>query len=180
MTRLAILSTALGCAIILGRLPLLLVPERAREWIRLFPRSKWAGRVIAAVDYVWVGVLLATTPLGWFDEWKMVLWVLVPIAYALTIEFVDELLAARALGGFALLLATPVLNAAQWHPSDARLVVTVLAYLWVVAGMVLVVSPYWLRKSAAFWIASNQRCRLGALLGMVVGAGLLALGLFVY
>jgi len=55
-------------------------------------------------------------PLQSVRDFKPILWALAPLCYVLTVCFVEELLAARALGGILLLAAAPVLDAARWHP----------------------------------------------------------------
>ena len=53
------------------------------------------------------------------------------------LRFVDEFLAVRALGILCLLAAEPLLDAAFLRPETSRLLVTVLAYLMIVAGLIL-------------------------------------------
>ena len=73
-----------------------------------------------------------------------------------------------------------ILAAARWHPSPARLVVTLLAYSWVVLGLFLLLSPYRFRLAAERLLATRRRCRVcGAVLtGLAVL--LLVLAAFVY
>lgn len=180
MTRLAVLTIVIGAVAAGLRLAAAAWPGRARRLIEAFPRSRVAAGVLTAVDLAAVTAVLYATPLGWFEPWKWLLFVLCPVAVVLVLVFVDELLAPRALGGLLLLLAAPVLGAARWHPSDWRLVMSVLAYAWVALGSALVVSPYLFRRLAARLTTTDSRFRAISLAGVATGLVLVALGLFVY
>ena len=56
------------------------------------------------MDLLWSGKLLYEAPLGRFDQYKPLIYVIVPVSIVLVGVFADELLAPRALGG-ALLTA---------------------------------------------------------------------------
>jgi NhaP-type Na+/H+ or K+/H+ antiporter len=88
---------------------------------------------------------------------------------------VDEFLAVRALGILCLLAAEPLLDAAFFRNEVSRLVVTVLAYLLVIAGIIWVTMPYLLRDQINWSARSNLRWR--CLHGLVVlyGAAILVL-----
>ena len=60
-----------------------------------------------------------------------------PIGFFLVLRFVEEFLAVRALGILFLLAAEPLLEAAFLRYETSRLLVTVFAYLLIVAGLVL-------------------------------------------
>jgi hypothetical protein len=157
-----------------------LAPAQARACIRAFPRNRWAGWVLLAVDLVWSGWLVVKTPLGRFEGLKPLVYVLVPVAFFLIASFMDELLAARALGGLLVLVPAPVLDAARWHGSIWRLVVVVLAYVLAVKGIVLLLSPYQFRRAAALCVRSGAACRGCGVAWALVGAALFVLGLTLY
>ncbi len=168
-------SLGLGVAHLLAGVMLVVAPEVAREGLARFPRHVWMGRLLSAIALGWSAVLVWEMPLGWFDAYKGWLWVGVPLIYLLVIVLLDELLAARALGGLCLLLPAPLLEMARFHPSAWRLFPVVLAYIWVVLGMALVLGPYRFRKWAAVFCSTDGRCRgVGV---VVAGLGVLLLGL---
>ncbi len=170
-------SLGLGVVHLLAGVMLLAVPAVVRAGLVRFPRHVWMGRLLAAVALGWSAVLVGEMPLGWFDAYKGWLWVGVPLIYLLVILLMDELLAARALGGLWLLLPAPLLEVARFHPSAWRLLPVVLAYVWVLMGMALVLAPYRFRKWGAVFYSTDGRCRgLGAAL---LGLGGLFLGLAV-
>lgn len=112
-----------------------------------FPRHRASAILLTLVNVVWVAVLLYHTPLGRFEVLKPLLFVLAPVTFWAVTKYMDELLAPRMLGGLLLLAAVPVLDAARWHESGWRLVLTVLAYLWIVWSIFLVLSPYRFRHT---------------------------------
>ena len=187
MTDLAKIAIGLGGLLILLSLPLLLLPQWAAARLREFPRSVWPGRVLAAIGVAWASYEVMIMPLGWFDSnavilgqlvpYKWSLYIAGPVLYFLIIRFMDELLAPRALGGLLLLVGSPVLEAIRWHSSKLRLVVVLLVYLWVIAGMILMLSPFRFRKALSFWIESDVRRRLLGNLGLALGLAMVAMGL---
>ena len=83
------------------------------------------------MDLVWTFCLMLTMDWGEFYYLRMPMLVALPICFFLTIRFVDEFLAVRALGIFGLLAAAPILDAAFLQPPVSRLLVVVLAYVYV-------------------------------------------------
>src|SRR5258708_20068623 len=84
----------------------------------------------------------------------------IPVLFFLTVIFVDELLAARALGIFAMLIAEPMISAAFLRPELWRLLIVVLAYVWLTLGMFWVGKPYLLRDQITWVTKSILRLRL--------------------
>lgn len=179
------MSALVGIAWILGTLAIgggLLAfgaPERVRRGMEKFPRSVLPGRILLGVDMLWAAWAVNQMHLGGFDAWKVHLYWLAPVLIVVGILFLDELLSVRALGGLLLLAAGPMLNAARWHPSLWRLVVVVIAYVWIVAGLFFVLEPWWFRRVTQR-MQSLKVIRIGGLFKAVVGAVLIALALFVY
>ena len=180
MTRLGLIAAMTGGAIaFLGAL-LASVPGASRAWMKDFPRSRSWGWALALLALLWAGWLLYETPLGAFEKYKPLVFVLTPVAYVLVILFVDELLAPRALGGLLLLVPAPMLDAARWHGSAYRYVILVLAYLFAVKGMALVLSPYLFRKTEERLLGSDTACRLWGGLGLGFGLFVVLLGFTAY
>ncbi|MFO7534322.1 MAG: hypothetical protein R6X19_01320 [Kiritimatiellia bacterium] len=180
MTTLAAMAVGIGLAAIIGKGMGLVMPEKARGFVKAFPRSRLWAWLLTALDLVLVSLLLWNLPNSWFTPWRPVLFVAGPVAFLLVIKFADELLSVRALGGLLLLAAAPVLDAARFHPSQARLVLVFLAYAWVFPGMLLVSNPWWFRKLTGRMMASDARCRAASAVGMLIGVVLVVLGLWVY
>lgn len=176
MIDLRALAVAIGGATVLLSLPCLLDTKKTMEWIRDFPRSKFTAWVITAIGTTWVAWLLFKTPLAWFDNYKPALYVLAPVFFLLVVNYMDELLAPRALGGLMLLIPSPIIDVAR----QRGLLLVSLAYVLVVVGIILVLSPYMFRKSLAFCIQSPRRCRSLGFIGLGLGVFIAAFGLIFY
>jgi hypothetical protein len=177
---LATISSIVGVILIIMALPAVLIPISWRMLLERFPRNTTAAALLTAVDLTWIALIVFNAHLGRFEVYKPALYLVTPAAFFLLLKFLDELLAPRALGGFLLLAANPILNAARWHDSEARLVMTSLAYVFVIVGTILVLSPYRFRLWLLFWHANPTRARIGGLLGLALGVLVIILGLRVY
>jgi hypothetical protein len=158
-----------GGFLILISLPGLLKPELA-ALAQKFPRSRATGVILLSVDLVWTVWLLATIEMGEFAAFRRPLLIAVPIGYVLVLRFVDEFLAVRALGILALLMAEPLLDAAFLRYEPSRLLVTVFAYLLIVAGLFWVMIPYVLRDQINWSAQSTGRWRVMHGIAFVYGA----------
>jgi uncharacterized protein YjeT (DUF2065 family) len=98
----------------------------------------------------------------------------------LMVIFVPAFLAPRGLGCLLLLGAAVILDAAFLVQTPWRYVMTLLAYWWVITGMVLVYSPHLWRDAIHYVTATPQRFRLFSWPGVLFGLVLIALGFFVY
>jgi len=180
MSELAKAALILGAAMAVLHAPCVLAPGRSRAWIGKFPRNKRAAWVLTAVDLAWAAWLLIGTPLGRFEDLKPYVYVVAPVAFFLIVTFMDELLAARALGGLFLLIPAPLLAVARWHESHLRIVVLLLAYAMAVAGVALVMGPYHFRAVAERVTDSDGHCRRWGIAGVAVGVGVILLGVTLY
>lgn len=158
---------------------MLLRPGTAHRLARRFPRSRWAGVTLSAADILWVTLIIHNAPLGRFEYLKAYLIPAALIAFLAVIFLMDELLAPRALGGLLLLAGNPVLQAARWHPSPWRLVIVGLVYLWVIAGMWLILSP-WRFRLTIEKISVPHGIRIVGGCSSVLGAFLILLALVAY
>ncbi|HVM59542.1 MAG TPA: hypothetical protein VMV72_01640 [Verrucomicrobiae bacterium] len=180
MTRLAITSTILGAVSIAGRVPGLVAPEKFGEALRKFPRSVLWGRILMGVCAVWAGIVMFNAAT---DDWawaRPVVVIGVPIAYWLVIQSADQFLAVRGVAALLLLIAKIAVDAADRSELPLRLVVTVLAYLWVCIAIWMASAPHQVRDVIGFVTTNTVRCRLACFLGICVGALLVVLGTCVY
>jgi hypothetical protein len=122
--------------------------------VKRFPRSRVAGVVLLTICLVWTFWLVATIQMGEFSSFRRPLLIALPIGYVLALFFVDEFLAVRALGILCLLAAEPLLDAAFLRYETSRLLITVFAYLLIIAGLFWVAIPYILRDQIN-WIARS-------------------------
>lgn len=173
-------ACAIALVIMAVNAPCLLWPPAVRRAAAAFPRSRVPAWLLIALDLAWVAWIVLHAELGRFDWVKPYIYAAAPAAFFLIVFFMDELLAPRALGGLLLLAANPVIRAARWHESDWRWVIMVVAYVWAVAGIVLVLSPYYFRRVAEWAHRTDGRCRLLGALRFGLGLLLLGLGLAVF
>jgi hypothetical protein len=153
----------------------LMSPGAFQELVKKFPRSRAFGAILLTIALIWNVWLLATIEMGEFSSFRRPLLIALPIGYVLILRFVDEFLSVRALGILCLLAAEPLIDAAFLRYELSRLVVTVFAYLLVIAGLFWVTMPYLLRDQIAWTTRNNTRWRFvnGAVL--VYGAVTLVL-----
>jgi len=165
---------ALGVLLVAAHLFALVSARGAQAWLKQFPRSREAGMVLLFIVSAWAFWLVATMDLGEFSKYRTLLKILVPAAWFLSLKFVDEFLAVRALGILFLLVAEPVLEVAFLKPGMGRLLVVLLAYAWALLGMFWVGMPFLLRDQIAWWTKTGLRWQTGCLAGIVYGIAVLA------
>lgn len=193
MSPLAIASLLLGLFAIVSRLPGVLAPAPFRARLLQFPRAVWPGRVVMLVVAVWAGSELfgaarmaaaeAARGPGGAGFWQIAppaVVVGVPVAYWLIIQYGDQFLSLRSVAALVLLICNVVVRAADRHESPWRLVVTALAYVWIVAAIWMAAAPHHFRDLLGICLATDRRCRLVCSVGVGIGLGLVGLGLFVY
>jgi multisubunit Na+/H+ antiporter MnhG subunit len=150
----------------------LMKPDFAQV-VKQFPRSRFAGVVLLTICLAWTFWLLATIQMGEFSSFRRPLLIALPIGYVLTLFFVDEFLAVRALGILCLLAAEPLLDAAFLRYETSRLLVTVFAYLLIIAGLFWVAIPYVLRDQLNWIARSAFRWRCLHAIELIYGSVLL-------
>lgn len=151
-----------------------------RQWLKRFPRSQPLGVVLLCIDLLWAFWLAWV--MDWGEFYRMQWWILVllPVFFFLTLQFVDEFLAVRALGILMLLGASPLLDAAFLQPPVSRLLLVVLAYVWIILGMFWVGQPHLMRDQIDWVQRSALRWRAALMGGIAYGALLLLCALVFY
>lgn len=177
---LRLVGFVIGTALIAAHIIAMVHGGTVRGWLKAFPRSKTMGGTLLAIDAAWAFWLVATMDLGEFTGYRTGLMILVPAAFVLSLKFVDEFLSVRALGMLLLLLAEPVLEAAFLRPETSRLLLVVLAYAWIVAGLFWVGMPYLMRNQIAWLLKSETRWRAGGFLGLAYGVAVLLCAIAFY
>lgn len=169
-----------GAALVVTHLVALINAKTVQGWLRAFPRSKTMGIVLLALVTLWAFWLVATMDLGEFYTMRTPLKIVVPVACFLCVQFVDDFLSVRAFGMLLLLLADPLLEAAWLRPEESRRLLTVLAYMWIVAGMFWVGMPYLMRDQISWLLKSKSRWMVACLGGIIYGAAILICALLFY
>jgi len=149
-------------------------PVASQAAARNLPRSRVAGFVLLTIAFFWSFWLLATMEMGEFSSFRTPLLFILPVGFLLVLRFVDEFLAARALGILFLLAADPLLDAAFFRDETSRLLVTVFAYILIIVGLFWVTMPYLMRDQINWSARSTGRWRIAHGLVFLYGVAILA------
>lgn len=177
---LAKLSVLLGALLAVPQVWQLTRPADWKRWSAGFPRSKPIGYVLVLLATGWFIWNVQNETLADFTKYKPYLLAGFGAIGVLTCIYVSDFLAARGLALVLLLVAKVMVDTARWHPSDWRWVISGLAYLWVVAGIWLTISPWRLRDLLEWHNRSDGRIRLLAGLRLGFAVILILLGLTVF
>ena len=181
MNRLALISIIVGAIIIAARVPGLIAPGKFRAEALKFPRSVLWGRILTAMAAVWVGIVMFNAADKDWPSWaRPAIIAGMPIAYLLVIRYANQFLSLRGVAVLLLLVAKVMVDAADTSELASRLVVTTLAYIWVIAAMWMTTAPHHFRDLIGWSMANNTRCRAVCAVGVALGALLVVLGLLVY
>ena len=151
----------------------LLQPRATQDFLKALPRSRAMGTLLLVLATVWAWLLVKNIDLGEFTNWQPRVLIGIPVAAVLAWMYVEEFLAARALGMLVLLAAEPLLESAFLRPELSRLWLVSLVYVWIVAALFWVGMPYTLRDQIA-WVSKNEgRWKTAALVGIGYGVVLL-------
>lgn len=185
MTALATASLIIGAVISAANVPGLVAPEKFAAWLRSFPRNKQIGAVLMILNTLWAGWIVFTG--NYSDFWifpehviRTSVFFLAPMFCFAVIRYADQYLAARGLGILLILAARPLLAAAFVEDSPSRYVITILAYVWVIMGIVFVAAPHRCRDAISWNIRTIARLRLLSWIRLAFGLALIFLAVAVY
>lgn len=158
-----------GALLVLGHFWAWLQADKAMAMAKAFPRHRVWGIALLAIGAVWSYFLVSYMDMGEFFTWRRWLIMLLPVTFVLVVLYVPEFLAVRALGALLLLAASPLLHAAFLQPQTSRLLVPILAYVWVLGGMFFVGMPYLLRDAITWATQNRERWKMAAAGGAAYG-----------
>jgi hypothetical protein len=163
-----------GLMLVISHFLALVRAESLKAFLKKMPRNKPLGILLFIVVAVWALILITSMDLGEFWKVRKFGQLIIVLGTGLMITYVDEFLSARALGTLMILAAAPVLDAAFLQLPMSRLLLPVLAYVWIILGMCYVGMPYMLRDHIGWVTASASRWRAVALGGLGYGILILA------
>jgi len=169
-----------GLFLLFVSVPGLMMPASVRKFVIALPRSRGMGIIFLSLAFIWSFWLLMTMEMGEFSSFRRPLLIGLPIGYFLVLRFVEEFLAVRALGILFLLAAEPLLEAAFLRYEASRLLVTVFAYILIIAGLIWVTMPYLLRDHINWSTRSPGRWQALNVLALLYGAAILTFALIRY
>jgi hypothetical protein len=144
------------------------------------PRSQNIGTLFLTISFLWAFMVATSMDLGEFQQVRWLAQFVLPIFYVGMLFIANDYLGARSIGIFLLLAACPVLDAAMLKPPESRLLLSVLAYGWIIAGLFWVGMPFTMRDQIAWLQAKPARYRIACIAGMVYGILLLAAAFLYY
>ncbi len=174
------LSLLLGLLVGLSAAYAMLRPATTIAAARKFPRHTLSGVVLTLLATLWFIYNVSQESLSDFARMKSWFYLLFAAVGLGSCIFVQDFLAVRGLAVVLLLLAKLMVDTARWVDTEWRLVITVWAYLLVIAGMWLTVSPWRLRDWLGWATASEQRTRILGALRLGFSLLLIVLALTVY
>jgi hypothetical protein len=163
-----------GLALILSHIWALLRREPTQAFLKDFPRSYFWGVVLLTVALAWSMVCMSYMDMGEFHTLRDNFLMLIPVSYLLVLFFVKEFLAVRALGAVLLYIGGIVLHAAFMQPQASRLLLPIIAYVWIIAGLYFVGMPYLMRDAVGWVTANTARWNLASVSGIAYGVIVLA------
>lgn len=170
----------MGLLVALVNLVGLLAPDKVSAFARKFPRNTGLGYALMVIGTIWFLYNVSIESLADFESMKKFLFALF-IAIGLgTCIFVKDFLAVRGLAILMLLVGKLVVDSARWADTEWRLVMVVWAYIMIVAGMWLTISPWRLRDAIAFDTATPHRLRIFSAARMAFGLFVAVLGFVVF
>jgi hypothetical protein len=177
---LSTLAILLGLGFGLPQLAGLINPSKFRDTLRRFPRSDACGYVLVLTGTAWFLWNVQLENISDFAPYKPLMLFGFAAIGILTCVFVRDFLAVRGLAIVLLLLAKVALDTQRWADTNWKNVITVWAYVWILAGIWFTVSPWYFRDWLHWNTANNRRIRIGCSLRLAFGLALVVLGLTVY
>jgi hypothetical protein len=174
---LSLLAIILGLGLGLPQIYGLANPGAFGAAVRKFPRSLPWGYALMVLGTGWFLYNLSQESIADFAAWKNVLFLGFAAVGIGSCFYVQDFLAVRGLAVVFLLLAKLMVDTGRPHLAQTSLVllVQVWAYLLVVAGIWLTVSPWRLRDLLNWTTATDKRIKICC--GIRLAFGLLIAGL---
>jgi hypothetical protein len=176
---LSTLCVLLGVGFCLPQIYGLKDPKAFASTARRFSRSVVAGRVLMVLATLWFLYYVRAENLADFVNFKQYLMLLFLAVGIGTCIFVRDFLAVRGLAVVFLLLAKLMVDTGRPHLGESPLVLVIQtwAYVLVLAGIWLTISPWRLRDFVEWGTANEKRIRLGCGIRLVFGLFVAVLGL---
>jgi len=170
----------LGFVLVATHVRALRMPAETQTFLRAFPRSYPWGIILLTLSFLWSLLVIQHMDMGEFHYLRRWFLLILPAGFFGVVFLVREFLAVRALGCLMLLAAGPVLSSAFLQPQTSRLLLPILAYVWIIGGMFLVGMPYLMRDWVSWATAKPIRWKWLTISGIAYGAVLFLVALIDY
>lgn len=177
---LSTLAIVLGAGFAVLNAPGVFSPAAFGQAARKFPRNTVFGYALTLLATAWFVHYVSLETVADFANIKTPLCLFFAAVGVATCIYVRDFLAVRGLAVFLLVLAKLTVDTARMADTEWRLVLVSWAYVWVVLGMWLTISPWRLRDWIDWATASEGRTRAFSTLHLVFGVFVAALGFTVF
>jgi hypothetical protein len=153
------------------------------KFLQGLPRNQTWSRALRLINVIWSTPLTANflRSMEVPDQFLwMVYFIAAPVAFLYILRYVNNYLGARMVGWLMILAAKPILFACLVRNEPSKFVLVVLAYYWIITGMLMVAAPHFLRDIIAFYLEKPKLLRRMLQLKSAFGVLLIAMGLFIY
>lgn len=163
-------GVAVGLLLVLSHGWALAQQAKVAAWLKALPRNDGLGQTMWAGVVLWALWLVLTIDLGEFAGLRHLMALGTALLGILVWVFVRDYLAVRALAAGLLLGAEVLLSAAFMQAPVSRLLLVMLAYGWILGGVVIGAVP-WLLRDALGWLCERPwRLSTAAWAGVFYGA----------
>jgi hypothetical protein len=180
--KLSTLAVALGLGLGLPQIYGFLNPTGFAAAVRRFPRSVPWGYALMLLGTAWFVYNLSQESISDFAAYKNILFAGFAAVGIGSCIYVQDFLAVRGLAVLFLLLAKLMVDTGRPHLVESRLVLIIQtwAYLLVIMGIWLTVSPWRLRDFLNWATANEKRIKIGCGIRLAFGLFVAVLGLTKY
>lgn len=148
--------------------------------MRKFPRSEIWGYLLMAIGAGWFLYRLNQEAIAEFAAYKSYMLLGFGGVAVAACFFVPDFLAVRGLSITMLMIAGFILSKTRFVETPWRLVLVIGAYVWIVAAMWWMISPWRLRDLIQWMTATPQRLRRIAAARLAVALLVIVLGVTVF
>jgi hypothetical protein len=177
---LSVISLIIGMLATAAGVTAVVKPDLVRAQLKQFPRSKVPAWIFTALCCAMGAYYASKMNMGVVDAIKPYIVYIAIAVFAASLFYMNELLAPRALGGFLCFIAVPIVNVAKMHESFWAKLITLVVYIWVVFGIILLMSPWYFRKWTEPLLTNDALLKYGSYVKMGLGLVIIGLGLFVF
>lgn len=174
------ISITLGLFAVVTSVFALMKPAESTAALKRFPRSTSIGFLLMGLSTGWFAYNFNAENIADFEHIKKPMLIGFLVVGLGTMVYVRDFLAVRGFSVFLMLLAHLLVEKARGVESTGRLVPVLLAYLFVLVGIVWTIRPY-LCRDLIIWATSNpMRFRVINGFRMILGGVLIVLGATVF
>lgn len=177
--KLSLLTILLGLGFGAPQVYGLINPRKFAALVQKFPRNLPVGIFLMLLGTAWFVWNVNTEPIADFSSFKPYMLSAFAAIGILSSIFIQDFLAVRGLAVCFLLLAKAMVDTGRPHLGQSPwvLVIQIWAYILVIAGIWLTVSPWRLRDFLNWATANETRVKIGSSIRLAFALFVLILGL---